>query len=212
MHQFSSGTASQATPHGRCPGGIFVSQWPPICSPLDPRAGGGASASETRAASEVPGFEPGRAVTRTSDMTTVPLRPPPHHLASGPAPRCLPSRPRAAAAASPESCVSWRLRVGACGPLAPPPAPHPPDDGGGVPGIARRRRGSQSPLTSTHVSLSVSVCPRASIRVCVHVCVCVCVRVRACVRASVHVSALETGDESRGTRREGGKGARPHVE
>ena len=76
LHQFSWGTASQATPHGRCPGVIFVSQWPPICSPLDPRAGGGASASETRAASEVPGFEPGRAVTRTSDMTTVPLRPP----------------------------------------------------------------------------------------------------------------------------------------
>ena len=74
MHQFDSGTASQATRHGRSLGGIFVSQWPPIYSPLDPRAGGGASASETRAASEVPGIEPGRAVTRTSDMTTVPLR------------------------------------------------------------------------------------------------------------------------------------------
>ena len=35
----------------------------------------GASASETRAASEVPGFEPGRTEDKQSNLTTAPLRP-----------------------------------------------------------------------------------------------------------------------------------------
>ena len=80
----NSGTASQAAPHERRLRGFFVHPVAPyvLSTGTIARVGRGLD-PEARAASESPGFEPGRAVTFAGMLPTAPLRPRTTHYEVG---------------------------------------------------------------------------------------------------------------------------------